>query len=285
MLNKFDIWLQQILPHDIVSRIAGKLAECRMRLIKNLCITVFAKIYHIDLSEAQETNSKNYEHFNAFFTRALKPGARPLPENPNIIVSPVDATIAQIGKIHDNALITAKSAKLSLPQLLADEHLAHFFAGGDFVTLYLSPSNYHRVHMPVAGNLLEMIHVPGQLFSVNKKTVAQIPDVFCRNERVVTIFETAIGKVAIILVGALIVGSIETYWEKTFASKQLRSRCKIWHYRNEIKLARGQELGRFKLGSTVIMVTAKNALKWADNVILGHPIKMGQELSSPDTIS
>lgn len=280
MLTKLKISIQYLIPHHIVSRVAGKLADCRIKIIKNFLIRNFAKIYHVDMQDALEPNLSKYETFNAFFTRALKSNARALPANNKIIVSPVDGKISQMGKIQENSLISAKSSKLSLQQLLTDQNLAKRFAGGDFITVYLSPSDYHRVHMPFDGTLKQMIYVPGKLFSVNAITVANIPNVFSRNERLITIFESELGIVAVILIGALIVGSIETTFEKEIASPQPSSPIKVWNYENQVKLSRGEELGRFKLGSTVILLFQENKIKWENGIAEEKSIKMHNPLAN-----
>jgi phosphatidylserine decarboxylase len=251
--------MQQLLPQHLLSRIIGKIANSKIKWLKNLFIKIFILVYKkIDLTEAIEINPFNYASFNDFFTRALKPGARTIASDENIIISPADGVIAQFEQCAKNKLITAKNFDFSLTQLLGNEQIAESFNNGHFITIYLAPHNYHRVHMPCHGILKTMLYIPGKLFSVNKKSVTAIPNVYARNERLVTIFDTGLGPVAIILIGALIVGSIETTWAGTIipnAATTSPAQIMTWNYEHDdIKLSRGAELGRFKLGSTVIML-------------------------------
>jgi phosphatidylserine decarboxylase len=204
---------QHLTPQKTLSRLAGRLAECENTWVKDTFIQNFIKKYQVDMNEAIEPNPQSYKNFNAFFTRAIKPELRPIASDDKAIACPADGAISQLGDIEYGTLLQAKGHTYSLTSLLGgDAELSNRFIGGKFATVYLSPKDYHRVHMPNEGKLTKMIHNPGKLFSVNKVTAEQIPNVFARNERTVCIFETAVGPMAVILVGAMIVASIETIW-------------------------------------------------------------------------
>ena len=230
-------------------------------------ITWFVKRYLVDMSSAIETNPLHYANFNDFFTRALKPNARPLVIAENAIACPVDGYVSQIGLIRDGRIFQAKGFDFELQVLLGnDSKLTQEFQNGNFATLYLAPKNYHRIHMPLTGTLQQMIYVPGQLFSVNQQTVQHVPRLFARNERVITVFQTDIGLMAVILVGAMVVASIETVWAGEVAPTRTR-KIQQWQYPNSaIILERGAELGRFKMGSTVIVLFQPNRIIWSPEI-------------------
>ncbi len=210
--DRLFILAQHLLPHHLLSRLIGGFAECRVPWFKNLLTRWFVRHYDVDMRQAQVEDPTAYENFNAFFTRALKPGARPLPAAADVVVSPSDGAISQLGRIEHGRIFQAKGHSYSLLELLGGDGLrAAPFMGGHFATIYLSPKDYHRVHMPLTGTLKEMVYVPGRIFSVNQLTAENVPELFARNERVVCIFDTAVGQ-AVILVGAMIVASIETVW-------------------------------------------------------------------------
>lgn len=278
LLNTFYIFFQYLLPKHFVSRLVAKIAAIRLPVIKNFIITQYAKFYCIDMAEALEPNLSNYSTFNDFFTRALKPNARPITADPRVIISPVDGKILQFGTFNAEKMIYAKGKNFTLEQLLAADEDAAKFQGAEFAVLYLAPYNYHRIHMPLRGKLLTMRYIPGTLFSVNPDVVARIPDVFARNERVVAIFDTAIGVVAVILVGATIVGGIETAWAGAI-TPSMEKKINSWDYKNEnIVFERGIEIGRFQLGSTVILLLPPKTTKWCEVLQEGVKIKMGWEL-------
>jgi phosphatidylserine decarboxylase len=261
-LDKFKIFMQYAMPKHLLSRIVGKLAAAKAGALTTWLIKLFIKQYKIDMSEAQHSDPAHYKTFNEFFTRPLKDGVRPLSSENDIIAHPVDGAISQLGGIVDGQLIQAKGHDYSLQTLLGgSEQDTAPFLGGDFATIYLAPKDYHRIHMPVEGTLSKMIYVPGDLFSVNPLTAQNVPNLFARNERVVAIFETEIGPLAMVLVGATIVASIETVWAGTVtppAGQDVFS----WNYpttgENAITLKKGEEMGRFKLGSTVILAWGAN---------------------------
>ena len=205
--------LQYLIPQHLLSRLVGTLAASEIRWIKNPFINWFRQRYGVDMSEAADSEPTNYPSFNAFFTRALKPGSRPIDASPNAIISPADGAISQLGTITGDRIFQAKGQNYTTTELLGgDDKMAALFADGLFATVYLSPRDYHRVHMPVAGKLLRTIYVPGDLFSVNQATAAHVPSLFARNERLVCLFETDFGPMALVLVGAMIVAGIETVW-------------------------------------------------------------------------
>ncbi|PHN88136.1 phosphatidylserine decarboxylase [Pseudoalteromonas sp. 3D05] len=250
------------MPKHFLSRMVGKLAAARLGGLTTWLIKLFIKQYKIDMSEAQYSDPAHYKTFNEFFTRPLKEGVRPLNNESDIIAHPVDGAISQLGAIVDGQLIQAKGHDYSLQALLGgSEQDTAPFLGGEFATIYLAPKDYHRIHMPIDGTLSKMIYVPGDLFSVNPLTAQNVPNLFARNERVVAIFDTEIGPLAMVLVGATIVASIETVWAGTVtppAGKDVFS----WNYPttgdNAITLKKGEEMGRFKLGSTVILAWGAN---------------------------
>ncbi len=231
------------------------------------------------MQEAIEPNPLAYPTYNDFFGRQLKPECRPIDTAPDSIVSPADGSIAQIGKIAEEKILQAKNHNYSLSTLLGnDNSLAATFINGSFATIYLAPKDYHRVHMPLAGKLTAMMHVPGKLYSVSPTTADNIPDLFAKNERVVTIFNTEFGPMAVILVGAMIVGSIETVWHGVVTPPH-RAGIRKWEYAEQnINLAKGDELGRFKLGSTVILLLPKGLSTWDGELKIDSTIQMGRKL-------
>ncbi|ANY16262.1 archaetidylserine decarboxylase [Bordetella pseudohinzii] len=275
---------QYLAPHHLVSRAMGLLADSRAPEIKNAMISRFVRRYRVDMSEALVEDPRAYASFNDFFTRALKPDARPLDDDESNIVSPADGAISQLGPIQAGRIFQAKGHSFGLNALLGgDAERAAPFEGGDFATIYLSPRDYHRVHMPVTGTLREMIHIPGRLFSVNPLTASHVPELFARNERVACIFDTEYGPMALVLVGAMIVASIETVWAGlvTPHKRQVRSLRYDSQARQPITLARGAEMGRFKLGSTVIVLFGPRRIRWLDTPSVRGPIRMGETLALP----
>ena len=275
---------QHLLPHHALSRLIGMAAECRAEWFKNPLISWFVRRYQVDMSEADIGNPHAYEHFNAFFTRELREGARPLDTTAGAILSPADGAISQLGAIEHGRIFQAKGHSFSLLELLGgDTQMAAPFMGGQFATVYLSPKDYHRVHMPLAGTLREMVYVPGKLFSVNTFTAENVPDLFARNERVVCLFDTERGPMAVVLVGAMIVASVETVWAGLVTPPKRALR----HFRygaaaqQPIQLDKGAELGRFKLGSTAIVLFGPEQVRWADGLGAGSSLRMGQQLGLP----
>jgi phosphatidylserine decarboxylase len=250
-LDKFKIAMQYAMPKHFISRVVGKLAAAKAGALTTTLIKLFIKQYKIDMSEAKYSDPSHYKTFNEFFTRPLKDGVRPMVEDADTIIHPVDGAISQLGDIVDGQLIQAKGHDYSLQALLGgSEDDTTAFLGGKFATIYLAPKDYHRIHMPIDGTLSKMIYVPGDLFSVNPLTAQNVPNLFARNERVVAIFETEIGPLAMVLVGATIVASIETVWAGT-VTPPAGSDVFSWNYptsgENAITLKKGEEMGRFKL--------------------------------------
>lgn len=277
MNPRIFIGLQHLVPQHALSRAAGWLASTRTSFIKNAFINWFVKHYHVDMSLAVEENPEAYACFNDFFTRELKPGVRPIDAASNSIVCPADGAISQLGNIIDGKIFQAKGQDYTALELLGgDEALAAEFNGGTFATVYLSPRDYHRVHMPYGGKLRSMVSVPGELFSVNAVTAENVPRLFSRNERAVAIFDTDIGPMAVVLVGAMIVAGIETVWDgqiAPFASREIAT--SHYPYQN-IHLNKGDEMGRFKLGSTAIILFAKDKMQWDEAYSAGTPTRMGE---------
>ena len=256
---------------------------CQAGWFKNRLIGWFARRYQVDMSEAQIQDPSAFEHFNAFFTRALQEGARPLDTTPGAILSPADGAVSQLGKIEHGRIFQAKGQSFSALELLGgDSERASPFMGGEFATIYLSPKDYHRVHMPLAGTLREMVYVPGRLFSVNQTTAENVPELFARNERVVCLFDTERGPMAVVLVGAMIVASIETVWAGlvTPPKRQLKSVRYDEAARAPITLDQGAELGRFKLGSTAIVLFGPDQVSWAQTLGANSSVQMGQSIGA-----
>jgi phosphatidylserine decarboxylase len=276
------ILLQKIVPHHLLSRLTGKFAASEVGWLKNLLIQRFIAAYGVNMQEAAEPDPTKYPSFNAFFTRALKHGARGLASASNAVLSPADGAISALGPIHDDAIFQAKGHDYSLTTLLGgDTERAAPFRNGSFATVYLSPRDYHRVHIPLGGTLREMIYVPGELFSVNQVTAENIPGLFARNERAVCIFDTAVGPMAVVLVGAMIVAGIETVWAGHVAPSTHGLR--VTDYRNAqppIHLHRGDELGRFLLGSTAIVLFGPNVATWREDLMAGSPVRMGEQMGT-----
>lgn len=270
---------QYALPHHLLSAAMEKLARSRARWFKDPLIRWFSRAYRVDWEEAQFRSSGAYPTFNAFFTRELRPGARPVDPAPGAVVSPVDAAVSQVGTARGDTLLQAKGRTFDLGRLLGGGAArAAPFRGGSFATLYLSPRDYHRIHMPLAGTLREMVCVPGRLFSVSPATTRVVPELFARNERVAALFETEAGPLAMVLVGAVFVGSIETVWHGVVTPPRQRE-VRRWEYpAGAVQLAKGQELGRFNMGSTVIVLFGKDAVRWRPDLAPGRRVRMGESV-------
>lgn len=271
--------LQYLLPQHLLSRLMGRLADCEVPWVRQPFIKWFIARYDVDLSEAADPDPAGYPSFNAFFTRALKPGARPLPDNADAIVSPADGAVSQAGAISAGRIVQAKGQSYSVTELLGgDDELAARWRDGSFATIYLAPRDYHRVHMPCSGALERMTYVPGRLFSVNPTTADNVPRLFARNERVVTVWETAHGPVALVLVGAMIVAGVDTVWAGQVAPPALTT--VDYRQQRAISLATGAEMGRFRMGSTVILLLPAGAAEWAPTLTPGARIRMGEAIAT-----
>lgn len=280
--DRFRNLPQYLLPQRLLTRLTYRLTRMQTPWLKDRLIRWFAGHYQVRLAEALEPDLRAYPDFNAFFTRALKPGVRPIAPGDRVACCPVDGMISQIGKAEADTLLQAKGRNFSLTALLGgDPERARPFQGGSFITLYLSPRDYHRIHLPLAGRLREMVHIPGTLFSVSPLTTRMIPELFARNERVVTLFDTPAGPMALVLVGAINVASIETVWAGAI-TPPLGTSISYWSYpangEDAVRLDKGAELGRFNMGSTVILLFGPNALRWGAELRAGTTVKMGQRL-------
>ncbi|WP_198555527.1 archaetidylserine decarboxylase [Colwellia sp. 75C3] len=283
--DKIKITLQYIMPKHAISRLVGKLAAAKMGWLTTKLIKLFIESYGINMNEAKLKKASDFDTFNNFFTRELEEGARTIDSSENAICYPVDGAISQQGDIIDGQLIQAKGFNYSLSSLLGgDEKTAAPFQGGKFSCIYLAPKDYHRIHMPMAATLREMIYVPGELFSVNPLTARNVPDLFARNERVVAIFDTEMGELAMVLVGATIVASIETTWGGTITPPAGKDIFR-WQYPKDgedaITFNKGDEMGRFKLGSTVVSTFAPKMIsEFAENAGPGTVTRLGELYAS-----
>ncbi|QXP83959.1 archaetidylserine decarboxylase [Methylococcus sp. Mc7] len=279
--SKLVSGLQYLLPQHGLSRLMHTAVRIRRPWVKNAMIRAVCKLYRVNLAEAACGSPDSFDCFNAFFTRALKPGARPICSEPDAIACPADGAISQIGAIEGRLLFQAKGHSFELAELLGgDEGQAEKFENGSFVTVYLSPRDYHRVHLPVAGTLGAMIHVPGELFSVNVATTENVPNLFARNERVICYFDTAVGPMAVILVGAIFVSSIETVWHGEVTPPRSKT-IRRWDYSAQgLSFERGAEIGRFNMGSTVIVLFGAGHAHWSSEIKAGSSVKMGMSLGS-----
>lgn len=272
-MNELFAIFQRLLPQHALSRLAGRLANSRRGWIRKPFVHGFARYYGVDMSEAGRASLEDYACFNEFFTRRLRPEARPVDADPSALVSPADGTVSQAGVIHADRLLQAKGTTYRLDSLIAEGGEA--FHGGSFVTVYLAPRDYHRVHVPAAGTLTATTAIPGELFSVNARTEAAVSNLFCRNERLVCRFETDHGTVLVVLVGALIVASIDTVWGGP-RSPYRRLERHDW----EQPFQRGAEMGRFLLGSTVIVCCEPGRVRWEDRVRPGGRVQVGERLGT-----
>ena len=272
---------QYLIPQHFLSVIMCRLTRSKVVWFKKGFIHFIVAKYKVNVSEAKQTDLAHYASFNAFFTRELRAGVRPIAKGDDVLVSPVDGAISQLGDIEDNQIVQAKGRQYSVLELLGgDVELAQQFEQGQFATIYLSPKDYHRIHMPLTGTLKQMRYIPGKLFSVNPRTARAVPALFARNERVVTVFDTAQGPIVMVLVGAIFVGSMETIWQGQITppyGKQIQD----WHYEGEqaITLQKGQEMGRFNMGSTVVLLLPKGMKSWQSELKAAMPVQLGQALN------
>ncbi|TVO68572.1 archaetidylserine decarboxylase [Sedimenticola selenatireducens] len=284
LLDKLFALLLYLLPHHLLSQAMYWLTRIEWAPLKDLLIAGAIKLYKIDMQLAVEQDPTRYPSFNAFFTRALRPDARPLDERDDTVLSPVDGAISQIGRIQDGRIFQAKGQSYTLSELLgADEAWCKQFDEGHFATIYLSPRDYHRIHMPLSGILQKMLHIPGRLFSVSPSTTRVVPRLFSRNERLVNLFETDKGPMAVIMVGAIFVASMDTVWAGTVAPTSRR--INQWHYgpvnpTASVALDRGEEMGRFNMGSTVVLLFAKDTIEWSDELTADCKVEMGQQIAT-----
>ena len=279
MSDRRKVLPQYVLPKRALTAFAGRIASRERGPTTTRLVRWFVRKYGVDMSEAAVPDIASYASFNDFFTRALKEGARPLAEA--TLICPVDGTISQFGRIEHDQILQAKGHRYSTSALVGgDAELARQFHDGSFATLYLSPKDYHRIHMPCEGTLVRMLHVPGALFSVNPTTARGVPGLFARNERVVCVFESkAVGTFVLTLVGATIVGSMATVWHGPVNSTRGRH-VREWHYpERETTLRQGEEMGRFMLGSTVVLLFSKAGLRFNPAWEPGRAIRLGEAMA------
>lgn len=268
------VWFQHALPHHGLSRLMFAATRVRTPWFRNLLIRGFLGLFAVDMSEAAETDPYRYASFNEFFTRPLRTGARPVAPGAAELASPVDGRVSECGALEADSLLQAKGRRYSVIDLLAGQDWAARFLNGSFATIYLAPFNYHRVHMPARGRLLDTVYVPGRLFSVNEATARRVPRLFARNERVLTLFEGEFGDFAVVLVGALNVGSMATVWAGDITPAAHRVVAHI--PAPDTTLDKGAELGRFNMGSTVILLTQPGRVRWRPALAAGSDVRMGE---------
>lgn len=275
----FTVLPQYVLPHHFLSGLMSKLTHCENTLFKNLFIKLIIRLYGVNLDEAKFQTLDHYPSFNHFFTRELKDGSRSIAAAAHAIACPADGAISQAGAIKDGRIFQAKGHSYTTLELLGgDIDRAKAFEGGSFTTIYLSPKDYHRLHMPLTGSLKEMVHIPGRLFSVNNATVNAVPNLFARNERVVCIFDTEAGPMALILVGAIFVSSIETVWHGVVTPPTIRE-SNVRQYQNKAPLLKkGEEMGRFNMGSTILVLFGKDKIAWEETLVTGKSVKLGEQI-------
>ncbi len=279
VMDCIKVWPQYLIPQHSLSKLMYWLTRIQFKPWKNQLIKQVVNHYNVELNQAERECAEEYVSFNDFFTRHLKQSARTWNLNKSSILSPVDGAISQIGKLDANDIIQAKGKTYTLDTLLAnDTDSIAKLSNGYFTTLYLSPRDYHRIHMPVRGKLIKSIYVPGDLFAVNNATVRNVDNLFARNERFISIFETDLGLMAQIMVGAIFVGSMETVWLGQITPPYTRQLI-IKEYKDKpVILEQGQEFGHFNMGSTVILMFEKDKLNWLDKFKAGDAIEVGQEL-------
>jgi len=277
VLHSLAVLAQYALPKQALTILAGKLAEAPAGRWTTAAIRHFVARYRVNMAEAAQPEIAGYACFNDFFTRALRPGARPLADA--AAICPVDGAVSQCGAIAHDQIFQAKGHHYSTTALLGgDDAAAALFDHGSFATIYLSPRDYHRVHMPCAGKLRHMLHVPGTLFSVNPVTARGVPGLFARNERVVCLFDTPLGPMALVLVGATIVGSMAVVWHGR-VNPPRTGQLRRWDYADQpIELQQGEEMGRFQLGSTVVLLFAQGAVQFAPDWIAAKPVRLGEAM-------
>lgn len=277
-IQKLKADFQYLLPKHALTRLAGLLAGAKLGGLTTLMIEQFVKHYQVNTKEMMG-KIQDYKTFNAFFSRPLIPSARPINYNADAVTYPVDGKISQFGKIEDKFLFQAKNHYYTTEVLLADAKEAAAFQNGDFITIYLSPKDYHRVHIPFDGTLDKMIHVPGDLFSVNPFNAKHIPELFARNERVVCYFNTSIGRMAVVFVGATIVRSIATACAGTVAPNKNKD-ISIYEYAaRNLSFPKGSEIGKFFMGSTVICLFEKDKIDFNKDMQSGQPTRMGMQMA------
>ncbi len=281
IIDKIKALLTYPLPHHFLSSIVYQFMRIKVPAVKNLQIRFIADTYNINLSESKKRVPDEFPDFNSFFTRELVDGARVIDKEPDSICSPVDGKISQLGDIDGSSIFQAKGHSYTVSKLLGDDQiLANNYMNGKFATIYLSPRDYHRIHMPFAGKIKRIIHVPGRLFSVAPYTVTTVPELFARNERVVCIFDTEFGEMAMVLVGAIFVSSMDTVWTGTVTPPGAKkvTELEINQALHKSEIDKGEEMGRFNMGSTVILLFPKDKMNWDDSISTGSTLRLGNKL-------
>lgn len=268
--------------HHLLSRLMYKATRCTWHPWKNALIRLFIRKYKVDMSLAERSTASEYETFNDFFTRSLKPATRPISGSANSLISPVDAATGAAGTLENDQMVQAKGKYYSLAELVhGDEDHIGYYQNGNFMTLYLSPRDYHRVHIPADGELVFMSYIPGRLFSVGPAYTHRVDRLFARNERVITTFRSEFGMFSVIFIGAIFVGSVATAWHGQ-VTPAARREYTCWHYEPGIAFARGDEIGRFNMGSTVILLTEPDRISWT---VPGEQVTMGRQIATWDKVS
>ncbi|TAK56217.1 MAG: phosphatidylserine decarboxylase [Gammaproteobacteria bacterium] len=279
--DRLFIGLQHLLPQHALSRLVRALTRCRIGWVRSALIRGFLRLHPVNLAEAEHDAIQAWGSFNEFFTRRLRSGARPVDRDVAAVVSPTDGVVSQAGQLRGEVLLQAKGLDYSAPALLGgDAALAREFADGVFVTIYLAPADYHRIHMPIAGRLRCARLVPGDLFSVNAATAAGVPGLFSRNERVICVFDTAAGACVLVLVGALFVGSLGLAWAGEINARRPRHICELPTPDPPVVLDKGAELGRFNMGSTVILLLPAGRARLETGLAPGRRLRMGERLAT-----
>jgi phosphatidylserine decarboxylase len=268
---------QYVLPQHALSQLMSRLTHSENVAWKNFMIRQVIRLYGVNMDEAVSSDIPSYKSFNHFFTRELKPGVRPLTTEQNAIACPADGAVSQAGRIDGGTIFQAKGKSFTAIELLGgSEERAAPFQDGVFATIYLSPKDYHRLHMPMTGTLREMVHIPGRLFSVNTATANVVPGLFARNERVAAIFDTEAGPMALVLVGAIFVSSVETVWHGVVTPPSVSS-VQTWRYDDDAPTLKiGEEMGRFNMGSTIIVLFGKDRAKWTEGLVAGKTVRLGE---------
>ncbi len=282
MTISLPVAAQHVLPQHALTALIHRLTRCRAPWVKNLLIRNFCRIYNVNLAEAEQTDASGYPSFNAFFTRALQSGTRPVDPAPDALVSPVDGRVSQIGRVRDGLLVQAKGRNYSVAALLGDSNAdAERLSGGSFATLYLAPHNYHRIHMPCGARLKHMRYVPGRLFSVNETSVAGIDQLFARNERLVCTFDGP-GRMVLCMVGALFVGSMETVWHGAVTPARDRRVTDFVYTGTPTarEFIKGEEMGRFNMGSTVILLFEEGRVEWDERLGARSEVRVGGRMGA-----
>jgi phosphatidylserine decarboxylase len=279
-LDKLRVLPQYFIPQHFISSQVYRITRCETPWFKNILIKLFISVFDVDMGLANNPDPESYSSFNTFFTRELSAEARPLSLDEHAILCPVDGAVSQVGNIQNDTIIQAKGKSYTLKDLLVEDELANMFTGGTFATLYLSPKDYHRIHMPLSGKLSRMIYVPGKLFAVNSYTVRVVDSVFAKNERVINIFNTDVGPMAMVMVGALNVGSMETVWAGQITPAKDRVINDTKYSDSDVQLAQGQEMGRFNMGSTLILLFPNDVMQWSSEIAANKGIVMGESIGS-----